>query len=359
MVGTDKVAVYRAKMQDGSRVFLMDTPGFDDTFKSDTTILREIASWLTDTYSKKLLLSGIVYLHRIQDVRFTGAAMKNLRMFKNLCGNDGLGNVILTTTAWGGVTEEEGCAREKQLREEERFWKPMIDAGSEIYRHDSEEQSARLILDHLVSKKNRIRLAIQHEMQDKKLSLEETAAGKEVEAQMEKMKAEWTKERDQLKSDMQKAVAASDKEAQRQIREERREIEKKMRESDENVRRLKVNNEELAAQLRRHRRKTDAPFDREERREGRFYRRFNPWHKRWDDNISGTDSDGYDSEEYFTDSSVEKATRLGQKKAGKLAVIPPPSPPPSTRRRHTRSRGSGSRERTTSRGLIAYRNAPL
>lgn len=31
------------------RVVLLDTPGFDDTFKDDTTILQEIAGWLAQS----------------------------------------------------------------------------------------------------------------------------------------------------------------------------------------------------------------------------------------------------------------------------------------------------------------------
>jgi len=33
----------------GYRVVLLDTPGFDDTYKDDTTILKEIAGWLAQS----------------------------------------------------------------------------------------------------------------------------------------------------------------------------------------------------------------------------------------------------------------------------------------------------------------------
>jgi len=51
-IGTD-LASSTAKVQpsdeftlDGQRVLLVDTPGFDDTYKSDTDILKMIAAFL-------------------------------------------------------------------------------------------------------------------------------------------------------------------------------------------------------------------------------------------------------------------------------------------------------------------------
>ncbi len=51
------------------RVFLVDTPGFDDSTRSDVEVLRELAAWLTATYAKEIRLSGIIYLHRINQPR--------------------------------------------------------------------------------------------------------------------------------------------------------------------------------------------------------------------------------------------------------------------------------------------------
>ncbi|KAK4501944.1 hypothetical protein PRZ48_007754 [Zasmidium cellare] len=279
---TEKVAIYPATLPGGKRVYLMDTPGFDDTFKTDTDILRKIASWLNEAYSNRLQLTGIVYLHRIQDNRVTGAAMKNLRMFKKLCGNDGLANNM--------VTPEVGLDREMQLRTHKDFWKPMLDNGSEIFRHDQEAASALAIIQHLLSKKYRVTLAIQRDMVDKKMTLEQTAAGREVEAELLKLRAKWAEEKKQLEREWREALETRDKEAQEQIRRERQEIEEKFKESDSHVERLKTNNSELAKQLERQRdefARTQRLFKylegKQERREGKFYRRWNPWHVRYDE----------------------------------------------------------------------------
>ena len=36
----------------GLRLVLVDTPGFDDTYRQDTEILRNIADWLTQKYAR-------------------------------------------------------------------------------------------------------------------------------------------------------------------------------------------------------------------------------------------------------------------------------------------------------------------
>lgn len=61
-------------------------------------MLRRVADWLNRTHQAKVKLAGIVYLHRINDTRLGGSAMKNLRMFKKLCGDDALSCVVLATT---------------------------------------------------------------------------------------------------------------------------------------------------------------------------------------------------------------------------------------------------------------------
>ena len=123
---TSRVQVYTYDHSPSIRIHLVDTPGFDDTNRSDTEVLREIAAWLTDSYSNKIRLNGIIYLHRITDIRLQGSAKKNLIMFKKLCGAEALSSVILTTTMWDSVSPKDGENREEQLRQTPEFWGWMI-----------------------------------------------------------------------------------------------------------------------------------------------------------------------------------------------------------------------------------------
>lgn len=204
-------------MPDNKRIYLMDTPGFDDTFRKDIDILRNIAGWLGDTYSHGVTLSGIVYLHRIQDNRMQGAAMKNLHMFRKLVGNDGLKNVLLVTTMWDKVSQDEGMSRENELRNSPDFWKPLVDKKSKVLRHDRGPASSYDIVQKIIRGDTRVTLDIQRDMVDNNKSLAETAAGAEVQLEEQKLRAAWAEERKQLEKDQREALAARDRDAQREI----------------------------------------------------------------------------------------------------------------------------------------------
>jgi GTP-binding protein EngB required for normal cell division len=135
IIGTSTVTVYPCITNPDTTVYLVDTPGFDDTNRSDTEVLRELATWLTESYAAHIKLSGIIYLHRISDVRMPGSARRNLLMFKKLCGDNALKNVILGTTMWDRVSESEGVAREEELTSTPDFWGWMVSQGSRVFRH--------------------------------------------------------------------------------------------------------------------------------------------------------------------------------------------------------------------------------
>ena len=55
-------------------VYFADTPGFDDSSRSDTDVLKNIVYWLGVMREKSIKLSGIIYLHWITDNRVGGTA---------------------------------------------------------------------------------------------------------------------------------------------------------------------------------------------------------------------------------------------------------------------------------------------
>lgn len=93
-------------------------------------------------------LAGIIYLHDISENRMFGTSRKNLDMFRKLCGDDALKNVILATTKWAGVSPELGARREKQLAD--MYWNEMIDHGSTVVRFNDSHPSACDIIDNIV-----------------------------------------------------------------------------------------------------------------------------------------------------------------------------------------------------------------
>jgi hypothetical protein len=228
-------------------LFLVDTPGFDDTYRSDTDILGELAYWLNDTYAEKIQLTGIIYLHRISDTRLRQTAMKNLRMFKALCGEDGLPSVVLATTRWTNVSPVDGIKRETELKENPNMWKRMIEQGSRVWRQDEDGKSAWEIIRYLISIKRPVTLKIQEEM-SKGATLDETAAGQEVYAELEKQRQKYEKRLEELREEMARAIEKKDIERQEELAQFKAEIELKQAQMLENERKLQADREELRRQ---------------------------------------------------------------------------------------------------------------
>jgi hypothetical protein len=131
---------------------LIDTPGFDDSYRSNEEIVEAILAWLEKSYRVRKLLNGIIYLHRISDVRMQGSSLDNLRMFRKLCGFKALKNVLLVTTFWDKVSDIEGRRREQELSSNEGFWGHMIQKGSKMGRwsRDSRDEVTKGILSAVV-----------------------------------------------------------------------------------------------------------------------------------------------------------------------------------------------------------------
>ena len=167
-------------------------PGFGDTHKSDTDILSEVADWLSIAYANRILLTGIIYLHRIIDPTLEGSAMRNLRVFKQLCGPEAFTSVALVITFWSHVDEIVGSEREKSLMGSGDFW--GLSMGSTSYRQDQGEASAREIVDRLIMRRRPVVLDIHREIVDCGRILDETAAGLELKILLTEQKKEAKKQ---------------------------------------------------------------------------------------------------------------------------------------------------------------------
>lgn len=136
--------------------------------------------------------------------------MRNLRMFKELVGNSVLPNVILVTTMWNNVDTAIGAERENELATNSRFWGDMVSRGSTVVRFDGTRDCAYDILRLRLTADTRI-LTIQREIVDGKIKLAETGAGKEVLAEMTKLKLLHQRDMSRLQSDMEEALNKRDK----------------------------------------------------------------------------------------------------------------------------------------------------
>jgi len=109
-----------------------------------------------------------------------GTPLRNLNMFKELCGRDNFKNVVLVTTMWDHVSDDEGLEREEELQN--AFWQSMISLGSSTHRFLFTEKSAWDIINtiSLSPPGERRPLQIQREMVDENKPIDKTSAGKAV-----------------------------------------------------------------------------------------------------------------------------------------------------------------------------------
>ncbi|KIK03897.1 hypothetical protein K443DRAFT_94209, partial [Laccaria amethystina LaAM-08-1] len=213
--------------ESGRSVTLVDSPGFDDSREgfTDADVLGKIAAFLEITFEQDKKLSGIIYLHWITDTS-GGVSRRNLVMFRKLCG--ALENVFVVTTGWDHWEEDRETMEKREnelMRTPGKFFQPVIAAGGQFLRHDNTKGSARRIVERLL-KNHPIPLQIQIEMRDGK-TLEETAAGSELAAELKKVVDELRKEVKDLKEEMAVAIAEKD-EALKELEAERSKIKAEM-----------------------------------------------------------------------------------------------------------------------------------
>lgn len=243
---------------DGVKMILIDTPGFDDTFLSDADVLQEVASCLQMTYVANMKLTGIIYMHRIIDPRLTHGGMRNLAMFRKLCGTDPMKNVVLATSFWGKVTPEEGAHRENQLRTKPEFWGEMVEEGARMARFENNKASGLTLVKSLL-KKGRVSLQIQKEMCDEGIPLAQTQAGEQVNEELAEMARRHAEEMQRLQSELQDALKAQDVKMQTTLKRELTKSERKMQQ-------MQAQQEALKEDRRNEIRVLEQEFDRRLRR---------------------------------------------------------------------------------------------
>ncbi|KAK4443528.1 hypothetical protein QBC34DRAFT_265563, partial [Podospora aff. communis PSN243] len=166
----------------GKSVFLVDTPGFDDTGRSDAEILKEITFFLVTLHDKNVSLAGLVYMHRISDPRISGSAAKNLRLFKGLVGKPSYEHVALVSTMWSELSDERHVQRQRLEELRATFWSDLIQGGCSVKEHRGDEASALGIIRDIVtaerSARQPISLTIQLELAVEGKTLGDTTAGK-------------------------------------------------------------------------------------------------------------------------------------------------------------------------------------
>ena len=158
-------------------------------------------------------------------------------MFRELCGDSTLENVILVTNMWGEVSSEVGEDRENQLSG--RFFKPALDKGAQMVRHHNTAQSAHDII-RRVMENHPVVLKIQQELVDEQKDIVDTSAGEVVNQELNDQIKRHEAELKEVQEEMVRALKRKDEEARQELEEDRR----KMQEEMDNIRK---GSEEIAS----------------------------------------------------------------------------------------------------------------
>ena len=208
-------------------------------------------------YSAGAKLAGVIYVHRISDDRFGGLAAKNFRMFRELCGEKTLKNVIIMTNMWGRVTPQQGVDREQQLKD--NYFKAAIEKGARLCRHNNTPKSARTILRMILENQPAV-LKIQRELIDERKDIGPTGAGKELDREINEVVEKYEGEIKELEENMRKALEEKDEESREEMEMEKARLQGEME-------KVRKESEQMASQF------DEARREMEERISARFEER--------------------------------------------------------------------------------------
>ena len=181
--------------------------------------------FLCNSYEKGSKLAGVIYVHRISDKRFTGIAGRNFKMFRELCGDTTLKNVVIVTNMWGEVSRDVGSAREKELSSS--FFTPALEKGAQMVRHHNTTKSAHDII-RVIMKNHPIVLQIQRELVDEHKNIIDTAAGEAVNQELNEQIRRHQAELKVVQGEMMQALKEKDEEVRQELEEETRKLQEQM-----------------------------------------------------------------------------------------------------------------------------------
>jgi len=171
-LNTNKNNLVPATAQDASfiynsttRVHLIDIPGFTDidtdTDDNDDTTAQEAAlARINALISAGKTISGIIFLHPITNEHNTGLALRNVELFRELCGASAQARsfAVLATSMWSHVDPDDGARREAALVTDgdggDDFFAHMHREGSPVFRFSETRESALEILSYLLAQKS-------------------------------------------------------------------------------------------------------------------------------------------------------------------------------------------------------------
>jgi hypothetical protein len=120
----------KSVLVDNAWVNLIDTPGWDDTYRTDTDILTLIGDYVGSAFSAGQLLQGVILLQLVDGTRVYGTERRRNRLYERICGMDAYRNIVVATTMWSTVVDQAAADQRIQQRiESPEFWDSMVQGG--------------------------------------------------------------------------------------------------------------------------------------------------------------------------------------------------------------------------------------
>jgi len=129
----------------GTDLLIIDTPGFDDSIRSDSDVILEISATLSAQAALGVRLLGIIYMHDITVPRMRGSLRRELEMVRLIAGKRNYKHTLLVTTKWGDPSRWREFEN-RQFELQDNYWSDLIDGGAGVHRFEGSTDSARSIV---------------------------------------------------------------------------------------------------------------------------------------------------------------------------------------------------------------------
>ena len=152
-------------------------------------------------------------------------SVRNFRMFRQLCGDSTLKNVVLVTNMWGKVNQDLGEARERELAD--KYFKAALDKGAQLVRHHDTVQSSHDVIRRIM-KNDPTAFQIQRELVDERKDINHTAAGETVSEEFNRLIRVHEEEVKALREELRHALKTRDEETRMELEEATSELKEQM-----------------------------------------------------------------------------------------------------------------------------------
>ena len=139
---------------------------------------------------------------------------------------------------WNQDPQDINEAREKELSS--KFFKPALDKGAQMVRHQNTTQSAHDIVRRIMNN-HPVALQIQRELVDEHKDIIDTAAGESINQELKELVRRHQAELKELLGEMMEALRAKDEEMKQELEKVKRDLQEKIKETEKAVERMVTN----------------------------------------------------------------------------------------------------------------------